>query len=468
MLHSPSRVFQPAHYCSLNPQTPGDRIVLLQKESAMTVCETRMISSLDEDPRWQLVRRIVASPGFMNSSRLSDFLMYVSKQTLLGEGGTLNERTIGEAVFERTPGYDPRDDNIVRSHASRLRLRLQDYFGEEGASETLRVSIPRGSYVPVFEPADSHPSKPVEAPPDAATADPHLFFDAAKTPSSRRSRVTVLLVCFVILSGAIAATALYLRHRSSLPETPSHKLWTQIFRNDQQTLIVPADSSLVIARLMVGHPIRLQEYAGGLYRQAADCDKPCDLGMVKTVEGLRYTSMSDLEFAVKVTHVPEAISLRTEIRFARDLELKDLKESNLIMAGSQEADPWMAAISGQMNFVVHDDPSAVLRVENRQPKPGEKSEYIYDPHDPQHRGLATIAFLPNLSGNGNLLVVQGFSLAGTQAAAEFVTNRRDIDDLFRMFAGSDDKLPHFEILLSTMEVNGMASHPVLLACHMQR
>ena len=404
----------------------------------------------------------------MNSSRLSAFLLHVSKQTLIGEGGSLNERTIGEAVFERLPGYDPRDDNIVRSHASRLRLRLQDYFQEEGASETLRVSIPRGSYVPVFEPADSAPSLPVDALPDATAAPPQGPSGAASTSSRPRSTVRRILICCVVLSGAIAATALYLRHRSLLLETPSHKLWSQIFRTDQQTIIVPADSSLVIARLMVGHPIRLQEYAGGLYRQATDCDKPCDLGMVKTVESLRYTSMSDLEFAVKVSHVPEANPLRTEIRFARDLELKDLKESNLIMAGSQEADPWMAAISGQMNFVVHDDPSSGLRVENRQPKSGEESEYIYDPHDPQRRGLATIAFLPNLSGSGNLLVVQGFSLAGTQAAAEFVTNRRDIDDLFRTFAGNEAKLPHFEILLSTTEVNGMASHPVLLALHIQK
>lgn len=431
----------------------------------MKIGENRPASSLDEDPRWQLVQRIVASPGFTNSSRLSTFLLHVSKQSLIGQGDSLNERTIGEAVFERSPGYDPRDDNIVRSHASRLRLRLQDYFREEGASEALRVSIPRGSYAPVFEPADADLSIPADGVVDAATAPSQVSLDASKKTSRPGSTAKVMLISLVILGGAIAATALYLRHRSSLQETPSHKLWTQVFRNDQQTLIVPADSSLVIARLMVGHPIRLQEYAGGLYRQATDCDKPCDHGLVKTVEGLRYTSMSDLEFAVKVTHIPEADPLRTEIRFARDLELKDLKESNLIMAGSQEADPWMAAISGQMNFVVHDDPSEVLRVENRQPKSGEKSEYLYDPHDPQHRGLATIAFLPNLGGSGNLLIVQGFSLAGTQAAAEFVTNRQDIDDLFRTFAGNEAKLPHFEILLSTMEVNGMASHPVVLAWH---
>jgi hypothetical protein len=176
--------------------------------------------------------------------------------------------------------------------------------------------------------------------------------------------------------------------------------------------------------------------------------------------------MSDLEFAVKITHLPEAIPDRTEIRFARDLELKDLKESNLILAGSQEADPWLAAISGQMNFVVHDDPgTGPLRVENRHPKPLEKSEYAYDYRDPQHRGLATIAFLPNLSGNGNMLVVQGFSLAGTQAAAEFATSGHDLDALLQAYSGRSTALPHFEILLSTVEINGMATRAVPLALH---
>jgi hypothetical protein len=108
-------------------------------------------ASLADDPRWLLVQRIVASPGIVNSQRLSAFLLYVSKQALTGKGDALNERVIGEAVFERSPDYDPRDDNIVRSHASRLRARLEEYFEREGDSEQIKVSIPRGSYAPVFE-----------------------------------------------------------------------------------------------------------------------------------------------------------------------------------------------------------------------------------------------------------------------------------------------------------------------------
>jgi hypothetical protein len=424
---------------------------------------------LNSDPRWQLVQRIAASSGFVNSPRLSTFLLYVSKQTLSGEGGCLNERCIGEAVFERSPDYDPRDDNIVRSHASRLRLRLQEYFEGEGASEKLRVNIPRGSYVPQFDPLVSSPPTPMLVAPSSEYAFPVM--EPSLKPLSagpRRGLSTFQVVCLVMLAMAVAAasTFVYLRFPASLEQTASHKLWSQMFGGKQETLVVPADSSLVIAKLLIGHPVRLPEYAGGRYRDEIRCDKPCDQRLVETVESLRYTSMSDLEFAAKVTRVPEAIPDRTEIRFARDLELKDFKESNLILAGSQEADPWLAVVSPQMNFVLHDDPTAgPLYVENRQPRKGEKSAYAYDLHDPQHRGLATIAFLPNLSGSGNLLIVQGFSLAGTQAAAEFVTNGKEFDALLPSYSGNTSRLPHFEILLTTVEINGMSSRPIPLAWH---
>jgi len=422
--------------------------------------------ALASDPRWQLVRRIVASPGFASSPRLSTFLLHVSRESLHGRQAGLNERSIGEVVFERQAGYDPRDDNIVRSHATRLRQRLHEYFADRGAREPLRIYIPRGSYVPVFEPVD------FAAPAVGSLRGASDFVDAESDfapiparPWSKRAKITLASLAILTVAAATAA-AFYLQYRSAILDTPTHKLWSQMFRSNQETLIVPADSNLVIARLMVGHPISLSEYADGSYRQRINCTIPCDEAQVHTFETLRYTSMSDLEFAVKVARLPEAIPDRTEIRFARDLELKDLKESNVILAGSQEADPWLSAISPEMNFVVHDhtgtDP---LGVENRQPKAGEKSVYPYDPHNPDHRGMATISYLPNLSGTGNLLVVQGFSVAGTQAAAEFVTGGRDFDVLMRAYAGNSSKLPHFEILLSTVEMNGTSARAVPLAWH---
>src|SRR3984957_11998792 len=109
-------------------------------------------SSLAADPRWELVERIIGSSAFIKSPRLCSFLAYVCGLALQGRGDEINEVNIGKALFDRAPNYDPSVDGIVRSHASRLRQRLEQYFNEEGAHETIRLLIPKGGYTPVFEP----------------------------------------------------------------------------------------------------------------------------------------------------------------------------------------------------------------------------------------------------------------------------------------------------------------------------
>ena len=104
------------------------------------------------DPRWELVERIVASPCFVKSPRLCSFLIYICDLFLRGRADEINELNIGEALFDRPANYDPSADGIVRSHASRLRQRLDQYFSEEGAQEPIRLLIPKGGYMPVFEP----------------------------------------------------------------------------------------------------------------------------------------------------------------------------------------------------------------------------------------------------------------------------------------------------------------------------
>src|SRR5580658_984075 len=112
-------------------------------------------SSLAADPRWELVERIISSSAFIKSPRLCSFLVYVCDLSLHGRGDEINEVNIGKALFDRAPDYDSSVDGIVRSHASRLRQRLEQYFNEEGAKETIRLVIPKGGYTPVFEPRNA-------------------------------------------------------------------------------------------------------------------------------------------------------------------------------------------------------------------------------------------------------------------------------------------------------------------------
>src|SRR5882762_5947654 len=108
------------------------------------------VSRLEEDPRWQLARRIASSKGFVKSKFLISFVLYICEEYLLDQAGEITEQQIGEQVFRRPQGYNPGEDNIVRNYARLLRQRLDEYFAGEGIDERVRVVVPRGGYVPLF------------------------------------------------------------------------------------------------------------------------------------------------------------------------------------------------------------------------------------------------------------------------------------------------------------------------------
>jgi tetratricopeptide (TPR) repeat protein len=97
------------------------------------------------------LERILQSKAFSRAGRLRKFLEYTVSEELAGNGGRLKEYQIGVDVFGRGTDFDPRIDTIVRVEAIKLRERLDAYFEDEGATEPIRISIPKGCYRPVFE-----------------------------------------------------------------------------------------------------------------------------------------------------------------------------------------------------------------------------------------------------------------------------------------------------------------------------
>jgi len=88
--------------------------------------------------------RILASPQFAQSERLSRFLTLAVDVTQSGE--SLKEYRIGVDVFDRGKSFDPRTDPIVRVQAAKLRSKLLEYYAEAGANDPLVISVPKGSY----------------------------------------------------------------------------------------------------------------------------------------------------------------------------------------------------------------------------------------------------------------------------------------------------------------------------------
>lgn len=99
--------------------------------------------------RDQLVR-LEASKTFHSSTRLTAFLRFVVNETLSGSGASLKEIIVGQAIYPRDPPYDPVIDSVVRVEARRLRRKLVEYYLGAGARDPVVVTIPSGSYTPVF------------------------------------------------------------------------------------------------------------------------------------------------------------------------------------------------------------------------------------------------------------------------------------------------------------------------------
>ena len=95
--------------------------------------------------------KILASPVFANSLRMTQFLKFVVEETLKGNSGRIKEYVIAIEVFHKRDDYDPQADSTVRTEASKLRSRLNRYYETEGREDPVVISIPKGSYVPVFE-----------------------------------------------------------------------------------------------------------------------------------------------------------------------------------------------------------------------------------------------------------------------------------------------------------------------------
>jgi len=101
--------------------------------------------------REDLVRRVASSSTFEKSPRLRAFLLHVCQCALDNRPEAATEQQIGIHVYDRPPGYNPNDDNIVRSQARLLRLKLEHHFANEGKDEPVVITIPKGRYLPVFE-----------------------------------------------------------------------------------------------------------------------------------------------------------------------------------------------------------------------------------------------------------------------------------------------------------------------------
>jgi TolB-like protein len=96
------------------------------------------------------LQKVLADPIFCVSDILKRFLAFIVQEMLEGRSNQLKEYTIGVNVLNKPHDFKPQTDAIVRIHATRLRRALNRYYAGAGNEDLLRISIPKGNYVPFF------------------------------------------------------------------------------------------------------------------------------------------------------------------------------------------------------------------------------------------------------------------------------------------------------------------------------
>lgn len=413
----------------------------------------------------ELVSRIIASKYFHRSERLSSFLQHICELEIQGRVSEINEKDIGRTVFQLPTDYDPSIDGIVRSHASRLRRKLEMYYLNEGRQETVRLVIPRGAYQPRFDPcvpncgalemgalsSEEQDDEDVSA---AGAENQDDVREQVQTPGQRMLWVSAaVFALFALLS--LAGIWFYRVHRGDI--AMEREFWPQIFNRQRPTILVPSDSSLAVWQEFKHSNLTLADYLTFAYGKEDGPSSP-EQRLALTVFSRRYTSVVDLEIIQKLSHVARAQNVEPSLRYARDVRPNDLKQSNVVLIGSSETNPWGLMFQNEMNFILKKDQErGIYTIENRKPLSGEAAEWISDPNERTRTVYCKVSYLANPSGAGNILILEGTSMAATACAWEFVSNQERLRQFWQQAKSAGGGSSHFEVLLKTNNLAGDAA-----------
>lgn len=422
------------------------------------------IADAKANEEYAAVQQILGSGHFAKAPLLSSFLTYVSQRALEDRMVRISEYEIGINVFQRSATFDPREDNIVRTYARHLRKRLQEYYETEGQSDKIRIDLPRGTYVPVFQTRDSHEETgDLKDEPASTELVSPTKSSPLRTAWTHPSIFGVAALLLATYSAALWWVARSTAHPLIAIEKQStlHPLWRQLFRPDRDTFIIPGDIGFVIIQQANRRTFSLAEYLNWFSSQSPDAHMAMSYLRDQT-----YTSVLNMGIVSNLQRLPEAIANHFVIRAAKNVSLDDLRDGNAILIGSNYSNPWSELFSDKLNFHFVNHPNEDrFWIANEHPVEDEANTYEAKTTNTIHRTYAVVAFVENLDRSGHVLLLQGLDTAGTQAAADMLFNSDEIQNVIQKATGHSEAPKSFELLIEaeSLDANSQAIDSRIIA-----
>jgi hypothetical protein len=413
---------------------------------------------------------LLAHPLFSQSKRYPALLEFVVEQALEGNSDQVKERLIGMEVFGRTPGYDANADPVVRVTAGEIRKRLAQYYYDPAHAEEIRIELPTGSYVPVFQRWSDVPE--VEELP-GVEVEPGFVELAEMRADAREPGVgeagsgvsalvrpaahpilTLLLVFLSVLVGVVGGYAYRRYQQMRVPVVvPAEQVVNDFWQ--------PLTDGPATVTFCLGEPARDAS-------PDASADPARPIAPAKITEPLYFRlhkaglfALSDVVTLTETSSVLERQHKAFRVSAASDASFGELREGPAVLIGAFD-NLWTMRLTHNLRFGF-DSIDGNAFIVDRKSKTKTTWFTAWDlPYEKLARDYAIVArYRDSLTGQP-VVIASGISEEGTEAAGELLSNPAVLQTLLKD-APENWRSMNMEAVIETQVIDGHAGPPLVRA-----
>jgi hypothetical protein len=409
----------------------------------------------EKDQYLEQIDRLVNSHILHGSESLCKLLRYLAVHVLTHPGVPLKEYEIATEVFHRPLDFDPQLDSTIRVQAGRLRLKLAEYYGSEGAEDPILVDLPKGGYVLSFHHRTAAPHKGLSLAHHSSGQQA-----AAVTASISRRWTIAVIVMFVLLTAAVAVIVTLVASRTNAEGITAihNEPVPAAFRTFWGSFIAGPEEPWVIFSngAFVGRP-----ETGMRYFDATRDSRELILD--------HYTGVGEVLAVHDLDHVFALLGRPILVKRGSLLSLDDAKNNNLIFLGSPAENLTLREIPSTQEFVFQRLTSGPrkgdLAIINVHPQAGEPNAFLASPSNlPLTEEYSVIARVREGNPTQSVMILAGTTTIGTQAAAEYICGPQTLEDLLeRLGVSKTAEMKPFEALLRVKVTRGVPVATELVA-----
>ncbi len=406
---------------------------------------------------------IFCSKHFRQARSLEKFLRHVVTKKLVGEEGELKEYTIGVEVFQRGQEFDPRTDAVVRVQAAQLRKKLASFYQEDGTASEIRIELPKGSYVPLFQRCQAALVEMAMAEVAPIEIEVGKTTELAPALPLRRAAWPTWWPVAAAFAIGILATIAFQRMQTQTGTTPVaastelarrldpayQTLWGKFFEPGVSTVLAYGTPQFFVS--------------DGLFLRDVRVNSPLEVGtnvgtrlqtFQKTFNGILnpvevYTGVGEAHGIHTLSQFFWQQSQELQVARSRLVGWQEVKNSNLIFLSSMRFHTLADELNYPNDFAISPD-GVSGKVVNRRPQRGE--EKVYGEQDSSAPNYAVITLWPGKAEQRRILMLSGSNTWATLAAAEYVTqpeHLRQLNDQLRQCPHTKGSThpPYFQVLV---------------------